>query len=61
MERQSRWWCAVSVDRYGVEEDGEEDEDVDGDDEKKMQTLFSHLFAVGCEVGGRRVCAEGGK
>ena len=28
---------------------------------KKMQTLFSLLFAFVCEVGGGRVCAEGGK
>ena len=39
------------------EEDGDGDDDVDDDDEKKMQTLFSLLFAFVCEVGGRRVCA----
>ena len=52
-------WCLLNVERYGVEEDGDEDEDVDDDDEKKMQTLFSLLFAFVCEVVGRRVCAEG--
>ena len=41
-------WCLLNVERYGVEEDeGEDgDEHEDGDAEaKKMQTLFSLLFA----------------
>ena len=61
---RSGWcaWCLLNVERYGVEEDGDEDEDVDDDDEKKMQTLFSLLFAFrvrwledGCvrDVGSR--------
>ena len=60
---RSGWcaWCLLNVERYGVEEDGDENEAEDDDDEKKWQTLFSHLFAFVCEVGGGRVCAEGGK
>ena len=42
-----RLWCLLNVERYGVEEDGdgEEGEDGDAEDAKKMQTLFSLLFA----------------
>ena len=61
---RSGWcaWCLLNVERYGGEEDGDEAEDVDDDDDaKKMQTLFSLLFAFVCEVVGRRVCAGRGK
>ncbi len=46
---RSGWcaWCLLNVERYGGDEVGDEDEDehVDDDDAKKMQTLFSLLFA----------------
>ena len=54
-------WCLLNVERYGVEEDGDEAEDVDDDDEKKNANSFLAFVCVSCEVGGRRVCAEGGK
>ena len=72
---RSGWcaWCLLNVERYGVEEGGDAEEDVDDvddDDEKKMQTLFSLLFAfrVGwledvCvwDVGSRERVVIGGR
>ena len=50
----------------GVDEGEGEDEDEDGGEDAmedadgaKNQILLSFLFAFVCEVGGRRVCAEG--
>ena len=57
-------WCLLNVERYGVEEDGDGEEDAMMRMgmrmmRKKCKLLFSLLFA--CEAGVRRVCAEGRK
>ena len=45
---RSGWcaWCLLNVERYGVEEDGDEAEDGDDDDEKKNTNSFLAFVCV---------------